>query len=171
MLSRRRRSDLWRIVYHSRMREPLLDAEIANLAIHAQTRNHTLGITGILFLSGDRFVQILEGDRGAVSWLYALIAADPRHQDVMTVADAPLDRRAFMGWYMRLMTADDLSSSERETVLQTLGSIAEGAPASGLLLPAQLAAQSLALAAALTAGAARTTAFGRQDPAGLAAAV
>jgi hypothetical protein len=153
------------------MREPLLDAEIANLAIHAQTRNHTLGITGILFLSGDRFVQILEGDRGAVSWLYALIAADPRHQDVMTVADAPLDRRAFMGWYMRLMTADDLSSSERETVLRTLEIIVEGAPASGSPLPAPLAAQSLALAAALSAGAARTTAFGRQNLAGLAAAV
>jgi hypothetical protein len=119
------------------------------MAIHAQMRNQTLGVTGILLVIGDQFVQILEGDRGAVRWIYKVIAADPRHQDVLKLVDGPIDLRAFNGWYMRLLTADDLSDREREFVVETLQSDAGEAgarPATDLL------ASGPALALALTTG-------------------
>jgi hypothetical protein len=134
------------------MATPLSDPDLASLAIHAQTRNRTLGVTGILFLAGDDFLQILEGDRAPVAWLYGTIAADPRHRNIVKVLDGPLDHRAFEGWFMRLLTDDDITEPARSLILKTLQLSAGVGPQGETILSADVPARIRALAAALTTG-------------------
>ncbi|MDB5479121.1 MAG: hypothetical protein JWO83_174 [Caulobacteraceae bacterium] len=128
---------LWSMAYCSRMSAPLSDDELAKLAIHADERNQTLGIVGILFVAGNRFLQVLEGDRGAVRWLYDQIAEDTRHRRMTKLMDMPIEQRAFGGWSMRLICETDVAETLRMPVLEALESAAvldadEGAGWSGL---------------------------------------
>jgi hypothetical protein len=134
------------------MATPLSDTDLASLAIHAQTRNRTLGVTGILFLAGDHFLQILEGDRAPVAWLYGMIVADPRHHEMVKVLDGPLDHRAFEGWFMRLLTDDDITEPARSLVMNALQLSGGAGPHGEAILSADVPARIRALAAALTSG-------------------
>jgi hypothetical protein len=116
----RRSSGLWTTAYCSRIAVPLPDDDLASLAIHADARNRTLDIVGVLFVAGNRFLQVLEGERGAVQWLYDVITEDSRHRRVTKLADMPIQRRAFDGWSMRLICDADIHDSSRAIVLQSL---------------------------------------------------
>jgi hypothetical protein len=111
---------LWSIAYCTRMRTRLTDCQLAHLAIDAQTRNKSLAVTGVLLYRGDQFIQVLEGPRGAVNWLYAKVLSDPRISDAVTLRDAAIGQRAFAQWFMRLLTIDDLSARERRLVSEAL---------------------------------------------------
>ncbi|AMR29205.1 hypothetical protein A0257_20310 [Hymenobacter psoromatis] len=67
---------------------------------HARCANQWAGITGVLMGGGSQFLQVLEGCPAAVRRLYARIEADPRHSRLEKLADGPLPRREFAGWYM-----------------------------------------------------------------------
>jgi hypothetical protein len=116
----RRSSGPWTIAYCSRTAAPLSEDELASLAIHADTRNRTLDIVGVLFVAGNRFLQVLEGERGAVQWLYDVVAEDSRHRRVTKLMDMPIQRRAFDGWSMRLICDADLHDASRAIVLRSL---------------------------------------------------
>jgi hypothetical protein len=96
------------------------DRDLASVAIHAEARNRTLDIVGVLFVAGNRLLQVLEGQQGAVRWLYDVIAKDPRHRQVTKLMDRPIQRRVFDGWSMRFVCDADLADSSRSTVLQSL---------------------------------------------------
>ena len=64
-----------------------------------------LGVTGALIISGDAFVQTLEGDEAVVRDLYATIAADERH-DQLTVLEESTAERAFGRWAMAQVGED-----------------------------------------------------------------
>jgi len=108
------------MAYCSRMASPLSDDALAGLAIHADARNQTLDVVGVLFVAGGRFLQVLEGERAAVRWLYDVIAQDPRHRRVTKLMDMPIERRAFDGWSMRLICDADLADRSWMTVLKSL---------------------------------------------------
>jgi hypothetical protein len=115
-------SDLWSMAYCSRMSTPLSDDALAGLAIHAAARNRTLGIVGVLFVAGNRFLQVLEGERGSLLWLYSQIAEDTRHRRVTRLMDMPIQQRAFTGWSMRLICETDLAASTRLSIVESLES-------------------------------------------------
>jgi hypothetical protein len=117
---RSNRSSLWSMAYCSWVTPDFYEDEMFHMAQHAQERNLALGVTGALFLSGDQFLQVLEGPRGQVSWLYDRIAADPRHWRVLNVFDQSIERRAFDGWSMRVMAAQELHRAELSAVLGAL---------------------------------------------------
>jgi hypothetical protein len=118
--SRRRRTGLWSMAYISRLTADMGDDELVTLTVQAQRRNLSLDVTGVLFMSDDRVLQILEGDRRALSWLFPRINADPRHRHVIRVLDCPIDQRVFEGWSMRLMNEQDLGLDWRRIVLDSL---------------------------------------------------
>ena len=96
---------------------------LLDLARQAADRNGRLDITGALFFLSDRFIQVLEGPPEAVGRVYRSIRDDPRHLDVITVVDAPIESRAFAEWSMRLIGEDDLSPTEQAIVVQALRSV------------------------------------------------
>lgn len=55
-------------------------------------------ITGVLVLSGDKWMQVLEGNHEEVAAMFQTIEQDPRHSNVCKLADGPITHRAFADW-------------------------------------------------------------------------
>lgn len=91
---------LSRLIYYSKP-ERILTDEIENISVTSQANNYLDGITGVLFFSGDWFVQILEGGRTKLSQRFQKILADERHRHVVLVEFAAIDERSFPDWEMR----------------------------------------------------------------------
>lgn len=87
--------------------EPIADA-LAALLNTSRTRNKQAAITGFLIMRGRRVMQMLEDEQNAVRRLYAVIAADRRHHDVVTVCNSKLGSRQFPDWSMAF---DDLTEA------------------------------------------------------------
>ena len=100
---------LIRLAYISRPSPGVSFSDVEQIVETAQARNAELGITGVLAYRHDLFVQILEGDRRAVSDIYGLIAADKRHTDVVVLGAAPIERRLFTQWTMRYLSLADVN--------------------------------------------------------------
>ncbi len=65
----------------------------------ARTNNARLGISGMLLYADGGFLQILEGEDGALDELYCRICADPRHWEQRVLLDHQSDP-SFRGWSM-----------------------------------------------------------------------
>ena len=99
---------LTRLIYHSENHLGAADGKmIANLnaIMDASNRNNEkAGMTGALIFDDLWFVQILEGDRDAISETLRRILRDVRH-DKVTIMDArPAESRLFGNWWMGLGT-------------------------------------------------------------------
>jgi AcrR family transcriptional regulator len=102
------------IVYTSIAAGPWTESDIAALAETSRLRNSANDITGRLLRIGVAFVQALEGPDAAVTALYAAIAADPRHTDVIQLINAPIESRAYGGWAMEVLSTDVLPAAEAQ---------------------------------------------------------
>ncbi len=91
---------LVRLIYASRLMEPMTRADVQQILAASQLRNNALAITGYLCVSPTHALQCLEGARDAVNGLYNLIAADPRHTSVTLLRYVEPWRRLFPVWDM-----------------------------------------------------------------------
>jgi acylphosphatase len=73
---------------------------IVEIVNFSREKNARLNITGVLLYINGRIVQVLEGPQEEVENLYESIRADPRHTDVRTVINQPINTRSFDKWYM-----------------------------------------------------------------------
>ena len=106
---------LCRLVYRSQTSWDLLSNEmLRELARSSERRNGKRGITGLLILSGECFLQVLEGDSKAVNALYATILQDARHHDVTLISYEHISNRSFEDWSMRVADLNDLPPSSRD---------------------------------------------------------
>lgn len=94
-------SSLHHVAYLSRATAPFGSAQLRMLLAGSRQRNAERGITGLLLCGNDQFFQVLEGEAPLVRQLYARICRDPRHCEVLTLADQAIERRRFAGWSMR----------------------------------------------------------------------
>jgi hypothetical protein len=108
-----------RLIYKSvKCPDLLSDAALKELIEKASLHNQKAGITGILLLSGDRFLQVLEGPVKFVNQLYGRIVADKRHQGVELISYESVSRTFFHDWSMKLVKLDDdLPKELRETLV------------------------------------------------------
>ena len=90
----------------------------------SRRHNDVAGVTGLLFTDGMRFLQVLEGERAAVSTTFQRIQADPRHHAVVILSDREIDKRQFGKWAM----AYKLSTDSDETLNSKLRKLLEEAP-------------------------------------------
>jgi hypothetical protein len=104
---------LVRLVYASRLVEPLNKANVQQILAAAAKRNHAVGVTGYLCLSPIYALQCLEGTRDAVNDLYNLITSDERHENVTLLRYVEPWRRLFPAWEMGY--SGDLSSAAPES--------------------------------------------------------
>ncbi len=98
----------FRLIYRSRSLIPAENrkAVLGEIFSVARSNNKRQDITGALLLSGDHFVQALEGDEEAVQRLYEHISKDDRHEDVTVVDERKLDGRTFAKWSMAQVAED-----------------------------------------------------------------
>ena len=76
------------------------EAEVLAILKAARTKNATHGITGGLLIADGHFIQVIEGDRGAVDQLMGMIARDPRHAEFEIFYHGDRDERYFGDWAM-----------------------------------------------------------------------
>ena len=91
---------LVRCVYASRSADSNSKQLLGSILEVSRRRNHERGITGFLCISGDIFIQVLEGGRDAISELFVKIASDPRHDHVRLLAYEEIPHRKFGNWSM-----------------------------------------------------------------------
>lgn len=97
---------LMRLTYYSKNRLATPGAPMLgdiNAIVRASRRNNArVGVTGVLMIDPLWLLQVLEGERGAVSATLARIVADRRHSDVVIMEAEPVDDRMFRNWWMGL---------------------------------------------------------------------
>jgi hypothetical protein len=88
------------LIYASCADSKMSDAELRAILERARTVNSQLDITGILLHTEGSYFQVLEGDAAAIDSLFAKIAQDPRHTNVVSIVQEPIARRSFADWSM-----------------------------------------------------------------------
>jgi hypothetical protein len=98
------------IVYVSAAVAPFSEADLVELLAKSQDNNAAAGLTGMLLYRDGQFMQALEGDDDAVRSVYAVVAADDRHDQVRTVLEEQISERRFPDWTMgfRLVTDESI---------------------------------------------------------------
>lgn len=91
---------MYHLIYTSYAAHPLTQTELYDLLASARTKNLTQQITGMLIYLQDRFIQVLEGERGVVRDLMDIIREDPRHKKVTIVLEGTSQKRIFKNWSM-----------------------------------------------------------------------
>lgn len=105
-----------RLIYRSSAVPELLRLDdVRQLARESAQRNEAKNITGMLMLSGNDFLQVLEGPTDTVNELYAKILSDKRHKQVRLIVYEPMMDRIYPDWGMRAVF---MSSFPEDVVLQ-----------------------------------------------------
>jgi len=99
---------LIRLIYASETAAPMGPTEVQALLSLARRKNRLRDITGLLVFDSRYFLQVLEGDREAVSELYCRLAQDVRHRRLTLMQADPIDQRRFVDWSMGFVAADAL---------------------------------------------------------------
>lgn len=100
---------LVRLLYASRAANEFDADALSEILKQSKRNNQEHGVTGLLCYSGNLFMQVLEGGRGAVNRIYNRIASDPRHSDVELLSYEEIDERRFAGWSMGQVEATHLN--------------------------------------------------------------
>ena len=88
------------IIYMSRGVRPMSETDLRTLLQQARSENERQGITGALVYGDGQFMQIIEGEESVLATLYAKLLQDPRHINVVKLADKQVLRRSFEDWSM-----------------------------------------------------------------------
>lgn len=99
-------NDLFRLIYVSTVRPGLSDADMTSLLNTSQSNNEERFLTGYLVHNEESFMQLIEGPRLEVAYLFRRILQDDRHTGVVRILAEQADRRAFPGWPMNYFRVD-----------------------------------------------------------------
>ena len=120
---------LYNVVYCSRATAGVDDAEVERIIATARRCNAEHGITGMLVFGSGIFFQWLEGPRGDVTALMALLRNDPRHENIVELsAEEDIGERLFPTWDMELVSSDHI----REVLQDAHGSASDPKKAQAL---------------------------------------
>lgn len=91
---------LSRMLYISTAAGPITTAVTGTILRSAQRHNPSNGITGVLCQGQGVYLQVLEGERSQVEALYARIAQDKRHQNMVLRQQEDIRSRRYGKWTM-----------------------------------------------------------------------
>ncbi len=100
------------IMYKSIPDKGIKKSEFQELLQNSQERNQMHHITGYIFLSKTKIVQLIEGDDEVIDALYNRIKNDTRHTDVSMILDKEIEKRTMMNWNMAIL---DFWNDEKAT--------------------------------------------------------
>ncbi len=133
-----------RLIYRSTSAAPVTWDTVSAVVESASANNEAQGITGLLLLAGDTFLQVLEGEAARVDHTFARIRRDGRHRDVTLLMDAAVPERLFAEWGLAAVRLDRVGPREAEALRRKYGARAgsvvvpdDGERALALLLDAR----------------------------------
>lgn len=107
--------EIARLVYRSQATVPLSQAELQQLLTAARRRNAAEGLTGVLFVDRDRFVQWLEGSPASLEQVWQSIRRDRRHGRIELLPASWSGERLFPDWHLRLGLPAPVDGSGRDS--------------------------------------------------------
>ncbi len=120
-------NDLYEIIYVSHRRADISDRIIIDeIVLPSGLRNRRFDITGVLWFSATRFLQIIEGERSKVESLFGLIKSDNRHHSITLISACHISQRSFTRWGMRALTGDQEDGIDQLVARYTPESIGRG---------------------------------------------
>ncbi len=102
---------LVRCLYASRPAQPLTGPFLDGILKQSRKNNPLLGITGLLCVSDNLFIQVIEGGRDEVCELFNAIVRDDRHQQVRLLIYEEIAERQFGNWTMGQVSISKLNSA------------------------------------------------------------
>jgi len=97
---------LTRLIYASQTAEALSPTIVESIVQQARPANQRRHLSGMLLFDSQRFLQVLEGERDAVSEVFCRIAKDTRHRHVVLLEAQSVPERHFAAWSMGFAAAD-----------------------------------------------------------------
>lgn len=91
---------MFSLLYVSSAVRPFSGSDLEELLATSRDNNARVGITGMLLYKDGNFMQVLEGEEGAVRDLYDKIGDDPRHRGEIVLREGFTEERQFPGWSM-----------------------------------------------------------------------
>lgn len=104
-------------------------ADLSQILATSVRNNGRRRITGAMASEAGTFVQVLEGEPGALADLMEVIEADARHRNVRVLARWPVQAQLFLGWAMVQVDTRRLSPHLSKLLSQT----GSGAQVTGVL--------------------------------------
>lgn len=102
---------LVRLLYASRPATVLTPGLADAILAQSRKKNPAAGVTGLLCVADDVFIQVLEGGRDEVCDLYHTIVRDPRHKDIKLLSYEEIGSRRFGNWTMGQVHAGKINPS------------------------------------------------------------
>ncbi len=100
---------LVRLLYSSEAAESADARLLSDILEQSRRHNPARGVTGVLCVSDDVFIQVLEGGRDEVCELYNAIVRDPRHRKIRLLAYDEITERSFGNWTMGQVHAANIN--------------------------------------------------------------
>ena len=88
------------VVYSSVAKPGTTEQDVDDIVEYAEAANSRNRITGALVFDGERFCQLLEGEKDKVMDTLERIYSDTRHSDIAVIGSTPVTDRRFPGWAM-----------------------------------------------------------------------
>ena len=104
-------------MYRSRAASSLTWHDVRDMVEHSRSRNAHSGVTGILLMARQEFVQALEGPVTTVRAIYRSICNDSRHYDVDLIAFEHDVSPLFAAWSMHGISLDALGEQDRTRLI------------------------------------------------------
>lgn len=115
-----------RFSYISTARKEVDEGGVADILAASRRNNAAAGITGLLLYDGKRFLQLLEGELGAVLDTYKRIRHDDRHRACVELSRQEVAGRAFGKWDMAWQRVGD--GGEGATLAETVDRLVAQVP-------------------------------------------
>lgn len=93
-------SRLIHLIYSSGATTSFSSEDLLELLARARKKNTGLNVTGMLLHIDGSFLQVIEGEPEVIDDLFATIAADSRHSNIVTIIREAIPRRSFSDWSM-----------------------------------------------------------------------
>ncbi len=94
------------LIYFSVATRPFTPEELVDLLEVSRKNNTAAKITGMLLYKDEKFMQLLEGEEGAVARVFEKISRDRRHRSVTVLLEGEAPERAFSVWSMGFENLD-----------------------------------------------------------------
>ena len=118
--------NLYRLIYVSDTADYVDWDDLKDILAKSEKNNAALDVTGILVLSNNKFLQVLEGPINSLNELYAKILQDARHKNSRILSYTPIHERHFSAWSMKGVNIAFMQSDLKDFLMRKYGSSENG---------------------------------------------
>ena len=97
---------MYQLLYVSNAVMLMSEDQLREILAISRINNRRRGITGMLVYHEGAFLQLLEGEKEQLDSLFEAIRRDARHDDIVLLAEIPVESRAFKDWSMAFKRLD-----------------------------------------------------------------